>query len=114
MLAAVIIFLVITGTLAWLYIFSIYEVEYSVKSVNTGTGTVSYSIEPLALNSFGVKAPYRSVRSKYSIVGGKSLVSNYFSDGINAEFTISSIPEEKVVIIAESDYSLFPTKLEIE
>ena len=98
------------------YIFSIYEVEYTISSrilyLNSDSKIV---IEAIPVNSFGFRAPFRNSYTKFSVVEGKELIEIVENNNEQGKLIIESknIPG-KVVIRVKSKFSLLPTEFEIK
>jgi len=98
------------------YIFSIYEVEYTISSrilyLNSDSKIV---IEAIPVNSFGFRAPFRNSYTKFTVVEGKELIEIVENNNEKGKLIIESknIPG-KVVIRVKSKFSLLPTEFEIK
>ena len=114
MIVMLLIFLFITGTVAWLYIFSIYEVGYHVKPVKVETDRTYYSIEAVGLNSLGFKAIFRNAGCRFTIKSGLSRIDSIYDSESGAMFVVNNKSEQLISLSAESEYSLFPAMIELK
>jgi len=98
------------------YIFSIYEVEYTVSShVLYLDANSRLTITSVPVNSLGFRAPFRNSFTKFSIVQGKELVEIVEANYESGLLVLRPKNEPGTVIVrAKSKYSLLPTEFEIK
>jgi len=112
-IAAILLFIVVF--LSFQYIFSIYEVIYSVNprelfADNKSTVTIS----AVPLNSFGHKAPFRSVSTVFNIAEGSELADIVSKDEKNGSLTLRAKEKPGIIVIhAKAEKSLLPSSIEI-
>ncbi|MFO7446937.1 MAG: hypothetical protein R6W90_11255 [Ignavibacteriaceae bacterium] len=109
------ILLAIIALLAYQYIFTIYEVTFSVEPKELFTdnqSTVTIAVVPL--NAFGWEAPFRSSSAEFKITEGKNLIEVISVNNENGVLIIKakSLPG-KVVILIKSKNALLPSPVEI-
>ena len=67
------------------------------------------------INAMGWEVPFRTVKTKFTILEGNDLVTIKFVDEDNGFILLRSIGTEgKVGIYIDSKYSLFPTYIEVQ
>jgi len=105
----------VSGVLAWLYLFNIYEVKVVVSPeyvLANDNSEVTVSVIPV--NSFGTKAPLRNVKAKFQIKHGKELIEKLT---VNSDSNIAVIKTYgkvgKIILKVEAELGLFPTRIEI-
>ena len=112
-----VLFLILAITSLWLYmyVFNIYEVNVSVNPGELfADGSSTVKIEAVPLNSFGRRAPCRSVPAKFEITGGKDLVSVISKDEENGIMILKAkFSTGKVEVLIKPEKSLLPSLVEI-
>ena len=110
------IILVLTGFALYYFIFSIYEVNIVVnpKVVFADPSTeIKVTVEPI--NAMGWNVPFRTVNAKFKILEGDNIVIIKLVDEENGFILFQSKGMEgKVGIYIDSEYSLFPSYIEVE
>ena len=110
------IVLVLAGFILHYFIFSIYEVKIVVKprEVFADPSTeIKVTVKPI--NAMGWEAPFRSVKTKFKILEGNDLVMIKLVDEENGFILLKSVGTEgKVGIYIDSEYSLFPSYIEVQ
>jgi hypothetical protein len=111
----IVLIIVVLLLLVYQYVFSIYEVTYSVKpetlyADNTSTVTVA----AVPLNSFGKEAPFRNVSVNFEIKEGSELI-EILSEDPDDGFIILKAKNGTgtVVLLARSTKALLPSLIEI-
>ncbi|NOX66860.1 MAG: hypothetical protein GXO85_13970 [Chlorobi bacterium] len=110
-----IIAIILLSLFAWLYLFNIYEVKVVVSPEYILAGNTSeVTVNVIPVNSFGSKAPLRSVKAKFQIERGAEIIKDFT---INSDSNLVTIkPNGKtgmIVLLIEADFGLFPTRIEI-
>lgn len=111
-----IILLVLAGFIQHYFIFSIYEVKIVVKP-NEVFADPSTEIKVTAkpINAVGWEVMFRTVKAKFKILEENDLVTIKLVDEENGIILLQSIgTEEKVGIYIDSEYSLFPSYIEVQ
>ncbi len=97
------------------YVFSIYEVTYSVmpeKLYADNQSTVT--IEVIPINSFGWKAPLRNAYARFDITEGGDLINIISEKQVEGSLTLQAKNKTgKVVVLIHSKYALLPSSIEI-
>ncbi len=110
------IVLVLAGVILHYFIFSIYEVNIVVepKEVFADPSTeIKVTAKPI--NAMGWEVPFRTVKAKFKILEGNDLVIIKLVDEENGFILLQSIGTEgKVGIYIDSEYSLFPSYIEVQ
>ncbi len=110
------ILLVLAGFNLHYFIFSIYEVKIVVepKEVFADPSTeIKVTAKPI--NAMGWEVPFRTVKAKFKILEGNDLVIIKLVDEENGFILLQSIGTEgKVGIYIDSEYSLFPSYIEVQ
>ena len=110
------IVLVLAGFNLHYFIFSIYEVKIVVKP-NEVFADPSTEIKVTAkpINAMGWEVMFRTVKAKFKILEGNDLVTIKLVDEENGIILLQSIGTEgKVGIYIDSEYSLFPSYIEVQ
>lgn len=110
------IVLVLAGFILHYFIFSIYEVKIVVKP-NEVFADPSTEIKVTAkpINAMGWEVPFRTVKAKFKILEGNDLVTIKSVDEENGFILLQSVGTEgKVSIYIDSEYSLFPSYIEVQ
>jgi hypothetical protein len=110
-----VLFSFILAFLCFQYIFSIYEVIYSVTPKELFADNKStVTITAVPLNSFGRKAPFRTTPAVFHIIDGNELVDITSKDEQNGILTLRAKDKPGVIIIhAKAEKSLLPSSIEI-
>ena len=110
------IVLVLAGFILHYFILSIYEIKIVVepKEVFADPSTeIKVTAKPI--NAMGWEVPFRTVKAKFKILEGNDLVIIKLVDEENGFILLQSIGTEgKVGIYIDSEYSLFPTYIEVQ
>ncbi len=110
------IVLVLAGFILHYFIFSIYEVKIVVNpsEVFADPSTeIKVTVKPI--NAMGWEIPFRTVKAKFKILEGNDLVIIKLVDEENGFILLQSVGTEgKVGIYIDSEYSLFPSYIEIQ
>jgi hypothetical protein len=110
------IVLVLAGFILHYFILSIYEIKIVVepKEVFADISTeIKVTAKPL--NAMGWEVPFRTVKAKFKILEGNDLVIIKLVDEENGFILLQSIGTEgKVGIYIDSEYSLFPSYIEVQ
>ena len=110
------IVLVLAGFILHYFILSIYEIKIVVepKEVFADPSTeIKVTAKPI--NAMGWEVPFRTVKAKFKILEGNDLVIIKLVDEENGFILLQSIGTEgKVGIYIDSEYSLFPSYIEVQ
>jgi hypothetical protein len=110
------IVLVLAGLNLHYFIFSIYEVKIIVKPKEVfadPSSEIKVTAEPI--NALGWEVPFRTVKAEFKILEGNDLVTIKLVDEENGFILLQSIGTEgKVGIYIDSEYSLFPSYIEVQ
>ncbi|MBE2280821.1 MAG: hypothetical protein IAE91_10545 [Ignavibacteriaceae bacterium] len=109
------IIILISGYLTYLYVFSIYEVKIEVSRNKIYTDGESYTlITVVPINSFGNRAPGRSVNVDFQITEGADLA-EIDKSNLNKGIIVLKAKSKpgKVIILVKPDLAVFPTYVEI-
>jgi len=109
------IFLILILIFSFLYIFNIYEVNYTVKPQSLFADSKSViTISSKPINAFGWKAPFREAPADFKIKEGKELTDILAEDSRKGILILKAKNKPgKIVIYAKSRYALFPSSFEI-
>ena len=110
------IVLVLAGYNLHYFIFSIYEVKIVVKSREVfADPSTEIKVTAKPINAMGWEVPFRTVKAKFKILEGNDLVIIKLVDEENGFILLQSIGTEgKVGIYIDSEYSLFPSYIEVQ
>jgi len=110
------IILVIVGFSIHYFIFSIYEVNIVVNpEVVFADPSTKINVTVKPINALGWNVPFRTVKAKFKILEGDNLVIINSVNEENGFILLQSIGTEgKVGIYIDSEYSLFPSYIEIQ
>jgi len=110
------IVLVLAGLNLHYFIFSIYEVKIIVKPKEVfadPSSEIKVTAEPI--NALGWEVPFRTVKAEFKILEGNDLVTIKLVDEENGFILLQSMGTEgKVGIYIDSEYSLFPSYIEVQ
>ncbi|MCH6573775.1 MAG: hypothetical protein IH795_01025 [Bacteroidetes bacterium] len=110
------IVLFLAGFILHYFIFSIYEVKIVVKPKEVfadPSSVIKVTANPI--NAMGWEVPFRTVKAKFKILEGNNLVTIKLVDEENGIILLQSIGTEgKVGIYVDSEYSLFPSYIEVQ
>ncbi len=97
------------------YVFSIYEVTYSIQPEKLYADNQStVTIKAIPINSFGWKAPFRNAYAKFDISEGSELVSVVTEKSDEGIIVLKAKNKTgKVVVLIHSKYALLPSSIEI-
>ncbi len=107
---------VLAGFILHYFIFNIYEVKIVVNPKEV-FAEPSTEIKVIAkpINAMGWEVPFRTVKTKFRILEGNDLVIIKLVDEENGFILLQSIGTEgKVGIYIDSEYSLFPSYIEVQ
>ena len=110
------IILVLAGFSIHYFIFSIYEVNIVVKPKEVfADPSTEIKVTVIPINAMGWEVPLRTVKAKFKILEGDDLVIIKLVNEEDGFILLQSIGAEgKVSIYIDSDYSLFPSYIEIQ
>lgn len=110
------IVLVLAGYNLHYFIFSIYEVKIVVESREVfADPSTEIKVTAKPINAMGWEVPFRTVKTKFKILEGNDLVIIKLVDEENGFILLQSIGTEgKVGIYIDSEYSLFPSFIEVQ
>lgn len=110
------VLLVFAGFTIHYFIFSIYEVNTVVYPENVfadPSSEIKVTVKPI--NAMGWSVPFRTVKAKFKILEGDNLVLIKSVDQENGFILLQSLGIEGTVgIYIDSEYSLFPSYIEIK
>jgi hypothetical protein len=110
------IVLVLAGFNLHYFIFSIYEVKIIVKPKEVfadPSSEIKVTAEPI--NALGWEVPFRTVKAEFKILEGNDFVTIKLVDEENGFILLQSMGTEgKVGIYIDSEYSLFPSYIEVQ
>jgi len=108
--------LVLAGFNLHYFIFSIYEVNIVVKPKEVFADPSSeIKVTAKPINAMGWEVPFRTVKAKFKIIEGNNLVIIKLVDEENGFILLQPIGVEgKVGIYIDSEYSLFPSYIEVQ
>jgi hypothetical protein len=116
-LVLIIIVLIVVALLAgYHYVFHIYEIDYRLSSRTLYADYNSIvTIEAIAINSLGFRAPFRNPKVTFEISEGKELIEIVENDPETGILKVRAKGERGLVVIkVKSVYSIFPSSFEIE
>ena len=110
------IVLVLAGFILHYFIFSIYEVNIVVEPKEVFADPSSeIKVTAKPINAMGWEVPFRTVKAKFKILEGIDLVTIKLVDEDNGFILLQSIGTEgKIGIYIDSEYSLFPSYIEVQ
>ncbi|MGB5847334.1 MAG: hypothetical protein WBH40_02535 [Ignavibacteriaceae bacterium] len=110
------IILILAGFNLHYFIFSIYEVNIVVKpNVVIADPSTEIKVTVKPINAMGWDVPFRTVKAKFKILEGNDLVIIKLVNEENGFILLQSIGTEgKVGINIDSEYSLFPSYVEVQ
>jgi len=105
----------IAALLVYQYIFSIYEVDFSVKPKELYSDNIStVTIAVVPLNAFGWEAPFRNSPADFEITEGVELVDVVSKDEENGILILKAKNQPgKVTVLIKSKNALLPSAVEI-
>lgn len=110
------ILLVLSGFTLHYFIFSIYEVNIDVYPeivFADPSSEIKVTVKPI--NAMGWSIPFRTVKAKFKILEGNNLILIKSVDQENGFILLQSVGVEGTVgIYIDSEYSLFPSYIEIQ
>ncbi len=108
--------LVLAGVILHYFIFSIYEVNIVVNPKEVfadPTSEIRVTVKPI--NAMGWAVPFRKVTAKFKILEGEDLITIKLVNEEDGFILLQSIGMEgKVGIYIDSEYSLFPSYIEVQ
>ena len=112
-LAILVLFLI--GFILYYFIFNIYEIEVTVSpKIVFADPSCEIQIEIKPINALGWKVPFRTATGKFKIVKGNNIVEIIKVKENVGVFILRSKGMEGIVgIYIESDFSLFPSYVEV-
>ena len=110
------IILVLAGFSIHYFIFSIYEVNIVVKPKEVfADPSTEIKVTVIPINAMGWEVPFRTVRAKFNILERDDLVTIKLVNEEEGFILLQSIGMEgEVGIQIDSEYSLFPSYIEIQ
>lgn len=107
---------VLTGFILHYFILSIYEVKIVVAPKEVfAVPSTEIKVTAKPINAMGWEVPFRTVKTKFKILEGNDLVIIKLVDEENGFILLQSIGTEgKVGIYIDSEYSLFPSYIEVQ
>jgi hypothetical protein len=107
---------VLAGFILHYFIFSIYEVKIVVKPSEVfADPSTEIKVTAKPINAMGWEVPFRTVKAKFKILEGNDLVTIKSVDEENGFILLQSTGTEgKVGIYIDSEYSLFPSYIEVQ
>jgi len=107
---------VLAGFILHYFILSIYEVKIVVKpSEFFADPSTEIKVTAKPINAMGWEVPFRTVKAKFKILEGNDLVTIKLVDEDNGFILLQSVGTEgKVGIYIDSEYSLFPSYIEVQ
>jgi hypothetical protein len=110
------IVLVLAGFILHYFIFSIYEVKIIVEpKVVFADPSTEIKVTAKPINAMGWEVPLRTVKTRFKILEGNDLVTIKLVDEENGFILLQSIGIiGKVGIYIDSEYSLFPSYIEVQ
>jgi hypothetical protein len=108
--------LVLAGFIFHYFIFSIYEVNIVVKpKIVFADPSTEIQMTVIPINAMGWAVPFRTVKSKFKILEGTGLVTIKLVNEEEGFILLQSTGTEgKVSIYIDSEYSLFPSYIEVQ
>jgi len=114
MITLLVVVISITLIFVWFYLFNIYEVKIIVNPESLKlTSNSKIEIQTIPLNSFGTKALFRTISTKYEIVSGKELI-NLEKKSENILWIYSNGKSGEAEILVTPSIGLFPSKIKIK
>lgn len=113
-ISVAVIILILVGIFIWFYLFNIYETKILVHPKYLTTNIDSkIEIKVIPLNSFGRRALFRNIITRFELVSGESLVK--ITESVSDKIILQSLGQiGKVDILVTPEFGLFPSKIEIE
>ena len=110
------IILVLAGFSLYYFIFSIYEVNIVVKPKEVfADPSTEIKLTVIPINAMGWEVPFRTVKAKFKILEGEDIVTLKLVNEEDGFILLQSIGMEgKVGIYIDSEYSLFPSYIEVQ
>ncbi len=110
-----ILILSLAGFILYYFIFNIYEIEVTVSpKMVFADPSCEIQIEIKPINAMGWKVPFRTATGKFKIVKGNNIVEIIKVKEDIGMFILRSKGIEGIVgIYIESDFSLFPSYVEV-
>lgn len=108
-------FIMLGVVFSFLYIFNIYEVNYTVKPQSLYADSKSVvTISSKPVNAFGWNAPFRAAPADFKIKEGSDLVEIISLDSRKGILILKSKNKPgKIILSIKSGYALFPSSIEI-
>ncbi|MEJ2618112.1 MAG: hypothetical protein P8Z35_24355 [Ignavibacteriaceae bacterium] len=100
---------------SFLYIFNIYEVDYTINPRSLYADSISIvTVSSRPVNAFGRKTPFRSAPADFEIKEGNDLV-EIISENKKEGILIIKAKDKpgKIILYIKSRYALFPSSIEI-
>jgi hypothetical protein len=107
---------VLAGFILHYFIFSFYKVKIVVKPSEVfADPSTEIKVTAKPINAMGWEVPLRTVKTKFKILEGNNLVTIKLADVENGFILLQSTGTEgKVGIYIDSEYSLFPSYIEVQ
>jgi len=114
-LSLAILVLFLAGFILYYFIFNIYEIEVTVSpKIVFADPSCEIQIEIKPINALGWKVPFRTATGKFKIVEGNNIVEIIkVKEDVGMLILRSKGIEGIVGIYIESDFSLFPSYVEV-
>lgn len=110
------IFLILAAVIsvvAWMYIFSIYEIQYTSVETKLTNGSFELKIISRPVNSFGFKSPCRKLNYSVNVKSGKKNIKNIKQCGNQIVIVLFKSADEEIIIDIKSNLDLFPYQIRI-
>ncbi len=109
------IFIILALIFSFLYIFNIYEVNYTINPQSLYADSESIiTISSKPVNAFGWRASLRVAPADFKIKEGNDLVDIISEDNNNGVLILKAKNNPgKIVLYVKSKYALFPSSIEI-
>ena len=110
-----VLFLLIVSFCLWQYVFNIYEVEIGLEPKELfADDTSTLTVKVIPINSFGKRAPLRTVECIFQIIEGKELVDIIEQNQSVGEIIFKAKSNiGKLVLKIRTGYSVAPMLVEI-
>ena len=107
-LLSIIIIVFFIAYSSWYFLFNIYVVDFNYTLLKSNSSSITYKINSVPINSFGIKVPFREIDFTYEIISGKNFIISK-----DKELVVYRNHDD-IEIIIQSEYSLFKEKLLIK
>ena len=112
----IVLIIILAGLFAYLFVFKIYEVTYTVNPESLFADNQSViTLSAEAVNSFGWKILFRKVPAYFQIKEGKNLVNIVFEDDERGILKLKAKDKVGTVIVyVRTRYALLPSSIAIQ